>query len=80
MYNELFSHTRYKQLSYLKEALSHWEKSGSRTPLLELLSSELKNVSGIKGGSNFIFVSRSLEIRVDSLLCICPALIVSFLF
>ncbi|MCI4394796.1 hypothetical protein PGIGA_G00172870 [Pangasianodon gigas] len=39
---------RYKQLTYLKDALSRWEKSGSRTPLLKLLSSELKHVSEIK--------------------------------
>ncbi|XP_058241181.1 clathrin heavy chain linker domain-containing protein 1-like isoform X2 [Hemibagrus wyckioides] len=39
---------RYKQLTYLKETISRWEKSGSRAPLLEFLSSELKHVSEIK--------------------------------
>ncbi|XP_053474950.1 clathrin heavy chain linker domain-containing protein 1 isoform X2 [Ictalurus furcatus] len=39
---------RYKRLTRLKEALSRWAKSGSRSPLLELLSSELKHVSEMK--------------------------------
>ncbi|GAA6083442.1 clathrin heavy chain linker domain-containing protein 1 isoform X1 [Tachysurus ichikawai] len=39
---------RYKQLTYLKETLSRWEKSGSHPPVLELLSSERKHVSEIK--------------------------------
>ncbi|KAF4071351.1 hypothetical protein AMELA_G00272250 [Ameiurus melas] len=39
---------RYKRLTCLKEALSRWAKSGRRSPLLELLSSELKHVSEMK--------------------------------
>ncbi|KAK3523220.1 hypothetical protein QTP86_022946 [Hemibagrus guttatus] len=39
---------RYKQLTYLKETISRWEKSGSQAPLLELLSAELNHVSEMK--------------------------------
>lgn len=51
---KLVFYTRYKQLTYLKEALGSWEKSGRRTLLLELLSSELKNASEIKGTASSV--------------------------
>lgn len=41
----------YKQLTCLKGALGRWERSGSRTPPLELLSSELRRASEMKGAA-----------------------------
>ncbi|KAL7841786.1 hypothetical protein SRHO_G00254770 [Serrasalmus rhombeus] len=39
---------RCKQLTFLNEAISSWEKSASRPPLLEFLDSELERISEMK--------------------------------
>ncbi|XP_053474948.1 clathrin heavy chain linker domain-containing protein 1 isoform X1 [Ictalurus furcatus] len=57
---------RYKRLTRLKEALSRWAKSGSRSPLLELLSSELKHVSEMKGAASTVLPART---RPQKTLC-----------
>ncbi|KAJ8013878.1 hypothetical protein DPEC_G00034370 [Dallia pectoralis] len=45
-------HLRYKQIQFVNDSLITWEKTGCEVPLLDFLTSKLKNILDLKVGDN----------------------------